>query len=77
MKTMRYRIRVIALALMLALFGMILWCVHELWLPDETLPVTPSGSETSLPPVDWAVTAAPAPKEDVPTPEPLFDTYGL
>ena len=77
MKTRRYRIRVIALVLVLALLGMILWCVHDLLLPGETLPETPVISGTPLPPVDWAVTATPAPTEDTPTPEPLFDTFGL
>ena len=77
MKTMRYRIRVIALVLMLALLGMILWCVHDLWLPGESMPETTVSSGTPLPPVDWAVTATPAPTEETTTPEPLFDTYGL
>ena len=77
MKTMRYRIRVIALVLVLALFAMILWCVHELLLPKETDPETPAGSATPQPSIEWAITAVPSPTEDAPTPEPLFDTFGL
>lgn len=77
MKMMRYRIRVIALVLVLALAVTIFWCVHELWVPNETVPETPAVSDTPLPPVDWAVTATPAPTEYSPIPEPLFDTYGL
>lgn len=77
MKTMRYRIRVITLLLIISLIAMILWCVHDIWFPQGFSPALPSESPVSSPSVTPENTETPVPTEEGPTPEPLFDTFGL
>ena len=76
MKTMRYRIRVIALLLVVSFLGVMLWCAHDIWLPSGIFPEmspepVPSASAEPLP------SETPSPSPAGPTPEPLFDTFGL
>ena len=82
MKTLRYRIRVIALALVCALLATVLWTAKTVWFPDADVPALPSAAVSS-PPDPWA---EPAPSrtpdpgtapEETPAPDPLFDTTGL
>ena len=63
MKTMRYRIRVIALVLVCAVLAVVLWTAKEAWFPAAGLPEetpaetpaeTPVESAASLPPDPWA-----------------------
>ena len=59
MKTMRYRIRVIALVLVCTVLAVVLWTAKEAWfptagLPEETQAETPAESAASLPPDPWA-----------------------
>ena len=59
MKTMRYRIRVIALVLVCAVLAVVLWTAKEAWfpaagLPEETPAETPMESAVSLPQDPWA-----------------------
>lgn len=89
MKTMRYRIRVIALILVTTLLILVFWCVHDIWFPAGFSPAVPAetASPSATPSVtpsfpvttqaEWWETAAPSPATDVLTPEPLFDTFGL
>lgn len=103
---MRYRIRVIALVLVIAILGVMLWCTRALFFPDlailplstetptvsPSLPASPDPWTTtpgpdSLPQDPWASlpTPNPIPSDSgvpaetlpVPSPEPLFDTFGL
>lgn len=84
MKTMRYRIRVIALALVAALLAVLLWSVRAAWLPSGEPQDIPQESAVSLSPDPAVPDASPAPDEspstlpeETATPEPLFDTFGL
>jgi len=89
MKTMRYRIRVIAMMLVTALLFLVLWCTHDIWFPSGISPaapavsVSPSGSPSAtLSPaetthMEWWETPSPVPSAEPVTPEPLFDTFGL
>ena len=89
MKTLRYRIRLIALALVCALLAAVLWTVKSVWFSEEAAPEEPSGSVSSPLPDPWAETAPSgsadplaSPEEtpaqaETPSPEPLFDTNGL
>lgn len=90
MKTMRYRIRLIALILVTVLLFLVLWCVHDIWFPSGLSPVFPAetASPSLSPPVtpsplpattqaEWWETVVPSPTIDALTPEPLFDTFGL
>ena len=87
---MRYRIRVIALVLICSLLAVILWIAKSFWfpvLPVEDISVvsvsplqpdpwsnpTPSSSAESL----FLPEESIPPPQDSPSPEPLFDTYGL
>ena len=90
MKTMRYRIRVIALVLVCALLALILWTAKAAWFPDGGEPDKPAESVSALPPDPWAA-PVPSPSEqasapleetaspavETPSSEPLFDTFGL
>ena len=90
MKTLRYRIRVIALALVCALLAAVIWTVKSAWFSDAVVPEPPADAVSSVPPDPWAdpVPAGtsgpqaspeetPLPAEETPSPEPLFDTTGL
>ena len=78
MKTLQYRIRVVTLALVSALFISLLLCIRSAWAPAF------SGTETEPAPIAsvFQQEATPSPgvsPSGLPTqtPEPLFDTYGL
>ena len=78
MKTLQYRIRVITLALVSALFISLLLYIRSAWAPAF------SGTETEPSPSSSAIQQEATPSPDVSpsgittqTPEPLFDTYGL
>lgn len=90
MKTMRYRIRVIALALVFALLAVMLWTAKEAWFPADSGTEIPAETVSSLPPDPWAdptpspsgkPAASPAETEtqpgETPSSGPLFDTFGL
>ncbi len=91
MKTMRYRIRVIALVLVIAILGVMLWCARALFFPDLAVfplsPENPSVSPSvypSLPasPDPWTTTPDPAslpqdPWATLPTPNPLPSDSGV
>lgn len=90
MKTMRYRIRVIALVLVCALLAVVLWTARAAWFPDGSEPDEPAESVSALPPDPWAepvpsppdpASASPesaaSPAVETPSPEPLFNTFGL
>ena len=63
MKTMRYRIRVIALALVCALLAVMLWTAKEAWFPADSGTEIPAETETQ--------------PGETPSSGPLFDTFGL
>ncbi len=86
MKTMRYRIRVIALAMVCALLAVVIWTARTAWFPGgigmgPTVP--PAASAAPSDPDPWAdPTTAPSEDltdlpEETPSAEPLFVTFGL
>ena len=90
MKTMRYRIRVIALVLICSLLAVVLWTAKAAWFPagdtsenSSTFssvqtedpwsePTSPQAGETQD-----STEETPVQAEEMPSPEPLFDTFGL
>lgn len=76
MKTMRYRIRVIALVLLASLLVVLSLAVRSIWFPSVPSESFPEATETVS--VD-----SPDPEESPvvesvsPSPQPLYDTYGL
>lgn len=90
MKTLRHRIRIITLVMISALLMMILWTARSVWFPDGIVPETPAEPVSDAQPDPWAapvpagtgetlkLTDDPLPSgEETPSPEPLFNTYGL
>ena len=90
MKTMRYRVRVIALVLVCAMLAVVLWTAKEAWFPAVDEPEAPAETVSSLPPDPWAdptpapsgePAASPAetevPADETPSSGPLFNTFGL
>lgn len=84
MKMLRYRIRVIALVLIIALLAVPLWSIRAFWFPSDMSQnisqdsfVSPSQSP-AIPDASPALSEEPSvfPEETI-TPEPLFDTFGL
>ena len=78
MKTLQYRIRVITLVLVSAIFISLLLCIRSAWAPAS------SGTETELSPSSSAIQQEATPSSGISpsgiqtqTPEPLFDTNGL
>lgn len=82
LKIMRYRIRLLALALVLALFAVLLWGIRAAWFPSAPS-AAPSGPVSLTAPEATASPEAPSAPSESPSaeptvsPEPLFDTYGL
>ena len=55
MKTMRYRIRVLTLALVCGLLAVILWTAKSVWFPaPEATPIPSADSLSSVLPDPWA-----------------------
>ena len=85
MKTMRYRIRMITLLLVCALLFSVLLCVRSVWFPSGLVIGKPEVSpDPVLFPASPEITPAPSgqwpplPADNaLPSPEPLFDTFGL
>ena len=71
MKTMRYRIRVIALVLVIAILGVMLWCARALFFPDlSVFPLSPENPSVS-PSVSPSLPASPDPWITTPDPASL------
>ena len=82
---MRYRIRVISFALILAILFSGLFLIRSVWFPSGIIPDDPKSepepsSSSNLPEITSTPSAQWPPlliEENTPSPEPLFDTSGL